>query len=127
MSINFKTKEVFYIDDTRQLNYLECMGLIQNSITFNLIEPIEKVEDSVSEVKMFMILMGGYFNSYVLRCDPKYKMAIIEFKTDISPDYNYVIKFVPCNENLKIDYINNEGIRFATSTYSAEELMDMFI
>lgn len=127
MSMNFKSKEIFYIDDARQLNYLECMGLIQNSITFNLIKPLKLTEDCNAEITIFTNLMRGFFNSYVLKCDPKYKTVILELKTKDKEEYNYVVKFVPCNENLKIDYINSDGFRFATSTYSVEELMDMFI
>lgn len=127
MSLDIKTKEVFYIDDTRQLNYLECMGLIQNSLMFNLIEPIKG--DGWAEINIFKNLMANYFNSYVMSCDPEIKAVILDFKqqSHFSHEYNCTVRFVPANENLIIDYINEEGVRFAKSIYSVEKLLDLLL
>ena len=68
MSNIFKTKEITYIDDCRELSYAECIGLITNGLIFNLFNPTPEYlkKDLISKII-----------KYTIQCDPDKKSIII--------------------------------------------------
>ena len=123
MSDIFKTKEVIYIDNCRELNFLECVGLITNGLQLNKILPTGYMHSEVTYFKENFLLI----NKYIFKCDSYNKTSIITIfcKNDIE----YEIHFIPKDTNgIQINIINTEhGGRIGYIKYSIEELEDLLI
>lgn len=121
MSNIFKTAEITYIDDCRELNYTECLGLILNGILFNKFN----IKDGYSiNYRYFKAgLIKGNINRYTFSCNPEQNSNIIRLYDN---DNNYELYIIPRYNYIRIviKYNNNE---IAYLNYSIEELEDMLL
>lgn len=119
MSNIFKTKEVIYIDDCRELNYAECMGLVLNGIIFNKFDV--KGGYNVNYHHFKNALIDTYIDKYTFHCDPEQKSIIIELHDNY---HNYRIYIIPMYNYITI-IIKYDNDKIAYLDYSIEELEDI--
>lgn len=121
MSDIFKTTEITYIDDCRNLNYTECLGLVLNGMMFNKFNIKDGYNINYRYFKA--VLINGHINKYIFSCNPEQNSIIIElhdnynnYEVYIIPMYNYIKVIIKYNNN-KIAYLD----------YSIEELEDILL
>jgi len=112
MSNIFKTKEITYIDDCRELNYAECMGLITNGLIFNLFNPTDEFEYFKKNFMSNII-------KYTVQCDPDGKSIMITLDCG-GPIFKAF--FIPRGiDGIRINILENE-YKISYLKYSIEEL-----
>lgn len=125
MPLNIHSKNVYFIEDCRQLSYIECIGLIQHGIIFDLVHIIDK--NLYSDFYNFIWIEE--LKKYIFSCDPKNNTCTIKFEgVLLSTVDTFSVTFTPDNEFLKIYFKSDFNSKvIAELTYSAEELIDLFL
>lgn len=116
-------KEIGVINDCRQLNTMECFGLIQNAIMFNQVKVINS-----SEINIFINTFNN-LKKYIYRCIPEEKSIEFNFKSYLNENFDFYILFVPKGiEGLRINILNYTNYnKIAYIDYSIEDIEDLLL
>ena len=120
MSNIFKeATQTIVVNDCRKLNYLECMGLLCDSIIFEKFQIFNLWDYSV------FLEHFDEIEKYSMRCYPENKSIEITLINQFNMCYK--IYYIPFNGLLQILVKDRSGRALFESFYTASELEDLML